>query len=165
MSADDHDTLPRQRAYPPPRPPGRLRTADLRTAADGSLYVWSADHISSNFDLAARCGAKCRHGGPCTNPRIRGRTRCRMHGGRSPGPADKDLHAEATRQGLEARRPLAGHKGAVLSALGQLERILLRRAAVKTTTASDHHRIRAALTYIRDAAAIYREPWDTLRLE
>ena len=31
------------------------------------------------------CGAKTRSGTPCKNPPIRGRFRCRMHGGSSPG--------------------------------------------------------------------------------
>ena len=34
---------------------------------------------------APRCGAKTRAGTPCQSPAIRGRTRCRLHGGRSPG--------------------------------------------------------------------------------
>lgn len=31
------------------------------------------------------CGAKTRSGAPCKTPPVRGRTRCRMHGGTSPG--------------------------------------------------------------------------------
>ena len=31
------------------------------------------------------CGAKTRAGTPCKNPAVRGRRRCRMHGGRSTG--------------------------------------------------------------------------------
>ncbi|WP_426042891.1 HGGxSTG domain-containing protein [Brevundimonas sp. TWP2-3-4b1] len=34
---------------------------------------------------ACRCGAKTRAGTPCQSPAIKGRKRCRMHGGRSPG--------------------------------------------------------------------------------
>jgi hypothetical protein len=30
---------------------------------------------------AARCGAKTRRGKPCRSPAVRGRRRCRMHGG------------------------------------------------------------------------------------
>ena len=33
----------------------------------------------------SRCGAKTRAGAPCKTPPVRGRTRCRMHGGMSPG--------------------------------------------------------------------------------
>lgn len=35
---------------------------------------------------APRCGARTRKGKPCQSPAIRGRKRCRMHGGKSPGP-------------------------------------------------------------------------------
>jgi hypothetical protein len=34
---------------------------------------------------AQRCGAKTRAGTACQCPAIRGRRRCRLHGGRSPG--------------------------------------------------------------------------------
>jgi len=34
---------------------------------------------------APRCGALNRAGGPCQCPAISGRTRCRIHGGLSPG--------------------------------------------------------------------------------
>jgi glucans biosynthesis protein len=37
-----------------------------------------------NLRQAPRCGAKTRAGGPCQCPAIRGRTRCRLHGGWSP---------------------------------------------------------------------------------
>ncbi len=39
-----------------------------------------------NLHLAPRCGAKTRAGCPCRSPAIRGKLRCRMHGGRSTGP-------------------------------------------------------------------------------
>ena len=38
-----------------------------------------------NLRRAARCGAKTRAGAPCQRPAIRGRRRCRLHGGLSPG--------------------------------------------------------------------------------
>ncbi len=38
-----------------------------------------------NLRRAARCGAKTRAGSPCQRPAIRGRRRCRLHGGLSPG--------------------------------------------------------------------------------
>ena len=34
---------------------------------------------------APKCGAKTRLGTPCRAPAIRGKARCRMHGGNSPG--------------------------------------------------------------------------------
>ena len=45
---------------------------------------------------APRCGAKTRQGHPCRAPKVRGRTRCRMHGGTSTGPR--------TPEGLERSR-------------------------------------------------------------
>ena len=39
-----------------------------------------------NLHLAPRCGARTRSGCPCRAPAIRGKARCRMHGGRSTGP-------------------------------------------------------------------------------
>lgn len=48
----------------------------------------------------SRCGAKNRAGNPCRRWPIRGRTRCRLHGGMSTGP-----RTEAGRQRCaEARR-------------------------------------------------------------
>lgn len=35
---------------------------------------------------APRCGARTRRGTPCKAPAVRGRRRCRMHGGTNPGP-------------------------------------------------------------------------------
>ena len=39
-----------------------------------------------NLALAPRCGARTRAGCACRSPAIRGKLRCRMHGGRSTGP-------------------------------------------------------------------------------
>ncbi len=39
----------------------------------------------NNIRSARRCGAKTRAGGTCQCPAIRGRKRCRLHGGRSTG--------------------------------------------------------------------------------
>jgi hypothetical protein len=38
-----------------------------------------------NLGRARRCGARNRAGAPCQSPAIRGRSRCRLHGGLSPG--------------------------------------------------------------------------------
>lgn len=35
---------------------------------------------------APRCLARTRSGRPCQAPKVRGRSRCRMHGGTNPGP-------------------------------------------------------------------------------
>jgi hypothetical protein len=39
-----------------------------------------------NLRRALRCGAKTRAGAPCECPAMRGRRRCRLHGGLSLGP-------------------------------------------------------------------------------
>jgi hypothetical protein len=39
----------------------------------------------ASLRAARRCGARTRAGAPCQCPAIRGRNRCRLHGGRSPG--------------------------------------------------------------------------------
>jgi hypothetical protein len=39
----------------------------------------------NNMRGAPRCGAKTRAGGACKCPAVRGRSRCRIHGGLSPG--------------------------------------------------------------------------------
>jgi glucans biosynthesis protein len=38
-----------------------------------------------NLRGAPRCGARTRAGTPCQRPALRGRKRCRLHGGLSPG--------------------------------------------------------------------------------
>lgn len=39
----------------------------------------------AHLRAAPRCGARTRAGTPCECPAIRGRARCRLHGGKSPG--------------------------------------------------------------------------------
>jgi hypothetical protein len=39
----------------------------------------------ANIRGAPRCGARTRAGSPCQCPAIRGRARCRLHGGKSSG--------------------------------------------------------------------------------
>ena len=43
--------------------------------------------------LAPRCGAKTRSGHPCRSPAVRGRRRCRMHGGTNKGPPKGNRNA------------------------------------------------------------------------
>ena len=42
-----------------------------------------AMNIRANVERLETCGARTRSGAPCRNARMRGRRRCRMHGGRS----------------------------------------------------------------------------------
>jgi hypothetical protein len=81
-----------------PMPRGKLRNGnpggDLRTVA--------------------RCGAKTRAGTPCEQPAVRGKSRCRLHGGSSTGPttsaglarmrASKVKHGLRTKEMQELRR-------------------------------------------------------------
>ena len=41
--------------------------------------------LVSLMNLAPRCGARTRGGSPCRQPAVRGKARCRMHGGRGSG--------------------------------------------------------------------------------
>lgn len=54
-----------------------------------------------------RCGAKTRAGGACQNPAIGGRTRCKLHGGKSTGPRTKEGKARViaahTKHGRRSR--------------------------------------------------------------
>ena len=40
-------------------------------------------NVVANVAALEKCGARTRSGEPCRNARMRGRRRCRMHGGRS----------------------------------------------------------------------------------
>jgi hypothetical protein len=43
------------------------------------------ENLLRNLRQAPRCGAKTRAGTACRRPAMRGRNRCRLHGGLSPG--------------------------------------------------------------------------------
>jgi glucans biosynthesis protein len=64
----------------------------------------------ANMAQAPRCGAKTRAGHPCRQASVRGRARCRMHGGAkgSGGPrGDRNgnfRHGLWTRENLETRK-------------------------------------------------------------
>jgi len=64
----------------------------------------------ANMAKAPRCGAKTRTGHPCRQAAVRGRTRCRMHGGAkgSGGPrGDRNgnfQHGLWTRESIEMRK-------------------------------------------------------------
>ncbi|MFO1099214.1 MAG: HGGxSTG domain-containing protein [Xanthobacteraceae bacterium] len=48
------------------------------------MHQWAETRLR-NLHSAQRCGAKTRAGGACRCPALRGRKRCRLHGGLSPG--------------------------------------------------------------------------------
>jgi hypothetical protein len=63
-------------------------TADAaRTGPHGQLRNGNAP---GDFTSAPRCGARTRRGTECQSPAVRGRRRCRMHGGWSTGPRTAD---------------------------------------------------------------------------
>lgn len=47
----------------------------------------------ANLAQAPRCAAKTRTGTPCNSPAVRGRQRCRMHGGTNKGAPKRNRHA------------------------------------------------------------------------
>jgi glucans biosynthesis protein len=54
-----------------------------------------------------RCGARTRSGRPCRSPAVRGRTRCRMHGGRAGAPRGNRnafRHGHYTAEAIAERR-------------------------------------------------------------
>jgi hypothetical protein len=63
----------------------------------------------ANIRAAPRCGARTRAGGACKCPAIRGRNRCRLHGGRSTGAPKAQANGnyksgEFTAQAIEERQ-------------------------------------------------------------
>jgi hypothetical protein len=66
---------------------------------------------SGDFNSAPRCGARTRRGTACQCPAIRGRSRCRLHGGRSTGPRTAAglarIRAANTRHGRWSQESIA----------------------------------------------------------
>jgi hypothetical protein len=62
------------------------------------------------LNVAPRCGARTRSGEPCRAPAVRGRQRCRMHGGAKGSGAPKGerngnyKHGNFTQEAIELRR-------------------------------------------------------------
>ncbi len=65
---------------------------------------------------APRCGARTRAGAPCRGPAVRGRWRCRMHGGKSTGPR--------TAEGLERLRAARTRHGAYCEEARELREVI-----------------------------------------
>jgi hypothetical protein len=78
-----------------------------------------------DLNLAPRCGARTRGGCPCRAPAVRGRLRCRMHGGRSTGP-----RTEAGLARLRAARTTHGRYSAETRAFNRYTLTMLRRGRV-----------------------------------
>ncbi len=71
-----------------------------------------------------RCGAKTRSGGPCKSPAVRGKRRCRMHGG-APGSGAPRGNQNALKHGLYTREAVAERRQ--LGELIQQSRELLQK--------------------------------------
>src|SRR5208282_5048931 len=78
-----------------------------------------------DLGLAPRCGARTRGGCPCRAPAIRGKLRCRMHGGRSTGPRTAEGMAR-----LRAARTVHGAYSAATRARNRYGLTALRRGQV-----------------------------------
>ena len=83
-----------------------------------------------DLGLAPRCGARTRAGCPCRAPAIRGRLRCRMHGGRSTGPRTSEGMAR-----LRAARTVHGAYSAETRARNRYDLTALRRGQVGNAAA------------------------------
>ena len=70
-----------------------------------------SDHISNTGPMLAsrRCGAKTRSGRSCRSPAVRGKRRCRMHGG-APGSGAPRGNRNARRLGLFTGDAIAERK-------------------------------------------------------
>ena len=69
-----------------------------------------------------RCGAKIRSGGSCCSPAVRGKRRCRMHGG-TPGSGAPKGNQNARRHGLFTRDAIVERKQ-IQALLGEARKLL-----------------------------------------
>ena len=72
-----------------------------------------------------RCLAKTRQGTPCQNPAIRGRGRCKLHGGRSAGPRTPEGKARSIACAHEARTTVQAHVKKVRAINAEIKQITL----------------------------------------
>ena len=70
-----------------------------------------------------RCGAKTRAGGACQNPAIKGRSRCKLHGGRSTGPRTPEGRARSVAAHTKHGRRSKAHVERVKAINAELRRI------------------------------------------
>jgi hypothetical protein len=70
-----------------------------------------SDHLRNTGPMLAspRCGAKTRSGGSCRSPAVRGKRRCRMHGGARESGAPKE-NRNALKHGLFTKAAIAERK-------------------------------------------------------
>ena len=70
-----------------------------------------------------RCGAKTRSGGACQNPAIKGRGRCKLHGGRSTGPKTSAGRARVAAAHTKHGRRSKAHVEKVKAINAEIQRI------------------------------------------
>jgi hypothetical protein len=83
-----------------------------------------SDHARNTGPMLAslRCGAKTRSDGACRSPAVRGKTRCRMHGG-APGSGAPRANRNARTHGLFTRGALAERRQ-IQVLLGEARKLL-----------------------------------------
>ena len=83
-----------------------------------------SEHARTTGPMLAspRCGAKTRAGGSCRLPAVRGKRRCRMHGG-APGSGAPSGNQNARRHGLFTGEAIAERKQ-IGALLGEARRLL-----------------------------------------
>ena len=83
-----------------------------------------SDHARNTSPMLAspRCGAKIRSGGSCRSPVVRGKRRCRMHGGALESGAPKG-NQNARRHGLFTREAIAERRQ-IRALLGEARKFL-----------------------------------------
>ena len=111
-----------------------------------------------NLALAPRCGARTRAGCPCQAPAIRGKQRCRMHGGRSTGPRTAEGLAR-----LRAAHTTHGRYSADKRAHDRLVLTRVRRMRVLIDAIRHRARLPADLRSRLDSPApeLGPPPWPT----
>jgi hypothetical protein len=85
----------------------------------------SSDHRRNTGPMLAsqRCGARTRSGRPCKSPSVRGKRRCRMHGGASGSGAPRG-NKNALKSGLYTREAIVERK-AVRDLLRQSRKLIM----------------------------------------
>ena len=83
-----------------------------------------SDHARNTGPMLAspRCGAKTRCGGLCRSPAVRGKKRCRVHGG-APGSGPPRGNRNARKHGLFTREAIAERKR-IQALLGEARKFL-----------------------------------------
>ena len=83
-----------------------------------------SDHVRNTGPMLAspRCGAKTRSGGACRSPAVRGKKRCRMHGG-AQGSGAPSGNRNARKHGLFTGDAIAERRQ-IQALLGEARKLL-----------------------------------------